>query len=392
MLALVDYWNKIAGKRRSVAEEEETDFGCESKNNFKTQGKKGRKYIIKVKMSYFTDYKRQMMGHSRYFDATPHDYPVDFRRNNFEGAFHHQHHTSNTPYNELPARFSNNYGHGPAVGSHMPGSYDNLMFHQQQHHIAAAAAARRSRETYQNHETTPAAAPYYYHNNSSSSANSPMMNQYYHANESYRKDSASPYHHHHWMTNGAAGATGGYNNSQYYPPSVNYGSSSPYYPTPPPSASPAGTFYPKQQQGDHHRVPSSYEYDYYNKEKSAEASSNDHNNHGYFNSESSPASRPMFSPKMDYQVGHLTPTDVETSNRKHYESQRTTATEQMASPALSEPDNNFSNSKDATTTRSDESGETSENSSIRQMEKIDSTFFKKSEATGEIWVKFICEL
>lgn len=346
-----------------------------NQENFRTKNtrpsdQQDRKVIT---MSYFTDYKRQMMGHNRYFEAPPHDYPVDFRRNNFEGAFHHQNH-SNTSYNELPSRFSSNYGHGPAVvGSHMHGSYDNLMFHQNHHHMSTVA--RRSRESYQQESNPPAAPPYYYHN---TNAGSPIMNQYYHPNESYRKDSAAaipPYHH--WMANGPAGVPPAYNNSQYYPPSVNYGNSSPYYPTPPPSASPAGNFYPSKSD---HRLPN-YDYDYYNKEKNPETPSNDHNqgySTPYISESNNPASRTIYSPKMEYQVSHPSP-DVEASNRNHLESQRTPS-EQMDSPSSSESDN-YQKTKDST--RTVEVERSTDNSSSSHH----STFFKKSESTGRIGIE-----
>lgn len=315
-----------------------------------------------------------MMGHNRYFEPpppSPHDYAVDFRRTNFEGAFHHQLHP-NTPYNDLPARFSNSYGHGAAVGSHLHNSYDNLMFQQQQnHHHHMSAVARRSRESYQ-HESSPVAAPYYYHNN----AGNPMMNSYYAPNESYRKDSTaapSPAYQH-WMANNA----GGFTNSQYYPPSINYGNSTPYYPTPPPSASPAGSFHPSKND---HRLPN-YDYDYYNKEKNLETPSMDQNQ-GYASSynESNPASRTMFSPKMDYQLNHSTP---EADDSKHYETH--VSTERMKSPTLSESDN-YRKTKDALRNIEVEKSTTSNNDSnsshLQEMEKFDPQFFKKSESTGE---------
>lgn len=330
-------------------------------------------------MSYFTDYKRQMMGHSRYFEPPPpHDYPVDFRRNNFEGAFHHQQHQP-AAYTDLPSRFSNNYGHGPAVGAHMHGSYDNLMFHHHQQHQQQQQHMRRSRESYQ-HETTasPAASPYYYHNNNANNttaaaAASPMMNQYYPTNEpSYRKET-SPYHHH-WMgTNAAAAAAGastGYvNNSQYYPPTVNYGSSSPYYPTPPPSASPAGNFYPSSKSD--HRLPN-YDYDYYSKKKNADAAQSTEQNQGYYNGDSNPATRPgMYSPKMDYHVGHPTPPDVESQQ---------TATEQRNSPASSES-SSYQKSRESSDGR-DEAEKTT-TASDSGAEKTEQEFYsKRSESTG----------
>lgn len=317
-----------------------------------------------------------MMGHNRYFEPpspSPHDYAVDFRRNNFEGAFHHQHHP-NTPYNELPARFSNSYG--PAVGSHLHSSYENLMYQQQQQHHQMSAAARRTRESYQ-HESNPATAPYYYHNGTNN-AGSPMMNSYYAPNESYRKDStasASPAYHH-WMANN--GGAGNFTNSQYYPPSMSYGNSTPYYPTPPPSASPAGNFHPSKND---HRLPS-YEYDYYNKEKTQEIPANDHNQ-GYAPSynESIPANRPLFSPKMDYHINHTTP-EVEGGDRKHFESQHI-STEQMKSPTSSESDN-YRKTKEPDRDIECEKPTLSntDSSSHHPLEKFDSTFFKKSDSTG----------